>query len=82
MLPGHIGGPESILGPIGLMGNPSEQSGVGAEDEDAQGSGGASFASQLISTEGLNLDELIDEAVTSGGDNIQWVDDLSQNEEQ
>ena len=64
------------------MGNPSEQSGAVEDDDDADGSGNSSFANELISTDGLTLDELIDEAVTSGGDSIQWVDDLTGKEEQ
>lgn len=65
------------------MGSPSEQSGAEGDDDDSDGTGdSANVANELISTEGLTLDQLIDEAVTSGGDNIQWVEDLTKNQEQ
>ena len=79
-------GAEVILGPIDLMGNPEEtiewassedqgQAGSegeeGAEGEDG-GSGGTDWSSQLFGTAGLTDDALVDEGVTSGGDNNQW----------
>jgi len=36
---------------------------------------------ELIDADGLSLEELIDEAVTSRGDNIQWDDDLTPTQE-
>ena len=83
-------GPESILGPVDLMGNPEEtiewaagddegQSGAdgeagaaGADGEDGGGSGSSDWSSQLFGTAGLSDDALVDEGVTSGGDNNQW----------
>ena len=78
-----LGGPESILGPIDLMGDPSESSRPDDQDEDDDGEGGgANTSNELISADGLTMDQLIDEAVTSRGDDIQWDDDLTGNEEQ
>jgi hypothetical protein len=80
-------GPEAILGPVDLMGNPEEtiemassedqgQPGSYGEDgEDAEdgGSGSVNWSSQLFGAGGgLSDDALVDEGVTSGGDNNQW----------
>jgi hypothetical protein len=79
-------GAEVILGPVDLMGNPEEtiewaasedqgQAGsdgsVGSVGEDG-GSGSVDWSSQLFGTGGLSDEALVDEGVTSGGDNNQW----------
>jgi hypothetical protein len=76
-------GAEVILGPVDLMGNPEEtiewaanedegQAGSVGEDGADDGSGGEDWSSQLFGTGGLSDDALVDEGVTSGGDNNQW----------
>jgi hypothetical protein len=62
-------GPEQILGPIDLMNNPQE---TAEGNDDASGSDG--FRDELVDTSNLSGDELLDEGVTSGGDNNQWGD--------
>jgi hypothetical protein len=76
-------GPEAIHRPVDLMGHPEEtiewaatedQGQAGSESEDGEegGSGGTDWSSQLFGTAGLTDDALVDEGVTSGGDNNQW----------
>jgi hypothetical protein len=73
-------GPEAILGPVDLMGNPEETiewasdedfGQTGAEGEEG-GEGIADWSTQLFGTGSLTDDALVDEGVTSGGDNNQW----------
>jgi filamentous hemagglutinin family protein len=79
-LGGGIGGgtlgPESILGPVDLMGNPEETIEWAENDDSGQPGGddgsGSDWSSQLFDTAGLSDDALVDEGVTSGGDNNQW----------
>ena len=61
------------------MGDPSESSSPDDEEEDGSGSG--NVPNELVSADGLSLEELVDEAVTSRGDSIQWDDELTPNEE-
>ncbi|HEX6603735.1 MAG TPA: hypothetical protein VF027_02495, partial [Sphingomicrobium sp.] len=66
-------GPEDILGPIDLMGDPQETTEGGTGDEDdAAGGRGSAARDELIDAGSLTEDQLIDEGVTSGGDNNQW----------
>ncbi len=44
----------------------------GAGDGEEGGSGSVNWSSQLFGTGGLSDDALVDEGVTSGGDNNQW----------
>ena len=44
----------------------------GAGDGEEGGSGSVDWSSQLFGTGGLSDDALVDEGVTSGGDNNQW----------
>jgi hypothetical protein len=90
-------GPEAILGPVDLMGNPQEtilwaggedEGVLGGLDGSSDGSGaldGASsssdWSSQLFGTAGgLSDDALVDEGVTSGGDENQWDSQLCKPE--
>ena len=61
------------------MGNPEETIEWAANDDQGQGgseggdgSGSEDWSSQLFGTGGLSDDALVDEGVTSGGDNNQW----------
>ena len=88
---GPIAGPESILGPVGLMDSPmSEAVGLGgpadsesgeddeeSEEEESAESIAASLG--LISTGGLTTRQLIDDPVTSGSDSGQWSGDTDLN---
>jgi hypothetical protein len=67
-------GPEDILGPVDLMNDPQEETEGLAEGEEGP-TGGNGRDSQLIDTSDLGGDELIDEGVTSGGDNNKWNDE-------
>jgi hypothetical protein len=84
---GNVGGgtlgPEAILGPVDLMGNPEEtiewasdedfgQTGAEGEEGEGGGEGSADWSTQLFGTGSLTDDALVDEGVTSGGDNNQW----------
>jgi hypothetical protein len=51
------------------MNNPQE---TAEGNDDASGSDG--FRDELVDTSNLSGDELLDEGVTSGGDNNQWGD--------
>ena len=76
-------GPESILGPVGLMNSPLANAGLGGpnaadeeDDEDDEEESAESIAAALglISTGGLSTQQLIDDPVTSGSDSGQWGD--------
>jgi hypothetical protein len=64
-LPTVVGGPESILGPVDLMGDPDEES----KKDEKKDEGADQEAAGLIDTSALsNNDGTIDEPVTSGSD--------------
>ncbi|MEO7239916.1 MAG: hypothetical protein ABIW16_00790, partial [Sphingomicrobium sp.] len=63
----QIGGVESILGPVGLMGDPDTTI---DNDNDL-----------LISTRRLTDDELIEDPVTSGSDSGQWGNDKEDDDD-
>jgi hypothetical protein len=65
-------GPEDILGPIDLMGDPQETTEGGSESGEGGSGRGGSAHDELIDAGALSEDQLIDEGVTSGGDNNQW----------
>jgi hypothetical protein len=75
-LPPELSGAESILGPIGEMSSPldtaaNEQDGDQSEDEDSdEGDDESSVDATLglVNTGPVNIDQPVDEPITSGGD--------------
>ena len=80
-----LGGPESILGPIDLMNSPNDlasnentedgnQAGEGSDDGQASDDSCHTESTEdgqvAICTGRLTVDDLIEEPVTSGGDNV------------
>jgi hypothetical protein len=60
-----VSGPESILGPVGLMGNPDEES----KKDEKKDEGSEQEEAGLIDTSPLSNDDgVVDEPVTSGSD--------------
>ena len=79
-------GPESILGPVGLMDSPMAGDFGGSDNSDEPGEDGEEESAEsiaaslgLISTGGLNAEQLVDDPVTSGSDSGQWDGPLDLN---
>ena len=75
--PPPVAGPESILGPVGLMNGPMAGGfgePAGSESEAGEEESAESIAATLglISTGGVSTELIIDEPVTSGSDSNQW----------
>lgn len=64
--------PQTVLGPIELI---ISDTAVGPEDESDASGTGISTSTSLVNTGPGVLEGLLDEAVTSGGDTAQWIDD-------
>ncbi|MDQ3245664.1 MAG: DVUA0089 family protein [Pseudomonadota bacterium] len=79
--PPALTGPDAVLGGVAVVGSGSEP-----EPEDSDDGSGISVntSTGLINTGTGGTDELLDEAVTSGGDTSQWIDDecLPENDQQ